>query len=284
MGLWGKPGRLGMSSQNRSLRTWAALALALAFAGSARAHDTWCLPQKFAASPGEVVRLELTSAMDFPAPESAIAAERLERAVLRLAGREEDLRPEGGGERALVLEASLHSAGVAVLGVQLHPRPISLTPDQVEEYLAEIGAPEAVHRAWKDLGAREWREVYAKHAQSFVRVGEASADRAWSEPLGLGLEIVPEADPTRLIAGGSLPVRVLRHGAPLAGLRLSSLPEGGGAEQVATTDADGRATLAFERSGRWLVRGTDLRRSQRADAEWESDFTTLTLAVGGGSL
>lgn len=267
----------------RTLSLGAVLAGALALAGAARAHDTWFLPGAFATRPGEEVQAELTSGMDFPAPETTIAPERLARAVMRLGGREAKLEAAGPGERALVLKAALPSAGVATLGVQLHPRPITLTPEQVEEYLAEIGSSEDLRRAWKALGASEWREIYTKHATSFVRVGEAAAGTEWALPLGLGLEIVPEADPTRLAAGMSLPVRVLRNGAPLAGFRLSFLPEGGGAEKVATTDAGGRSNLTFDRPGRWLVRGVDLRRSERPEADWESDFTTLTLEIAAAS-
>jgi hypothetical protein len=41
------------------------------------AHDTWLIPLRFAVSPGATVGLELTSAMRFPAAESAVAADRL---------------------------------------------------------------------------------------------------------------------------------------------------------------------------------------------------------------
>jgi twitching motility protein PilT len=57
-----------------------------------------------------------------------------------------------------------------------------------------------------------------KHAKTYVRVGRR-ADSSWSEPLGLGLEIVPTADPTSLRAGSPLQVRLLKDGQPLAGQR-----------------------------------------------------------------
>jgi len=45
------------------------------------------------------------------------------------------------------------------------------------------------------------------------------------------------------------------------------------------TDADGRAAFRFDRPGRWLIAGTWLRKTDKPDTEWESDFTTLTLQV-----
>jgi Domain of unknown function (DUF4198) len=58
---------------------------------------------------------------------------------------------------------------------------------------------------------KQWRESYIKHATSFVRVGAPRGDSSWASPLGLGLEIDPERDPTVLVEGDALPVRVLRR-------------------------------------------------------------------------
>jgi hypothetical protein len=33
----------------------------------------------------------------------------------------------------------------------------------------------------------------------------------------------------------------------------------------------------LDKSGRWLLRGTDLRKSTKPNLDWESDFTTLTV-------
>jgi uncharacterized GH25 family protein len=108
----------------------------------------------------------------------------------------------------------------------------------------------------------------------------AAEERAWAEPLGLALEIVPERDPTTLRVGDALPVRVLRGGQPLAGFALGYVSSGETREHVAVTDAEGRATAMLDVRGTWLVHGTDLRRAVGAiDREWESDFTTMVVAV-----
>lgn len=40
-----------------------------------------------------------------------------------------------------------------------------------------------------------------------------------------------------------------------------------------------RVVFRLNRAGRWLLRGTDVRKAVRSDADWESDFATLTLEV-----
>ena len=37
--------------------------------------------------------------------------------------------------------------------------------------------------------------------------------------------------------------------------------------------------MQLNQAGWWLLKGTELRRSKRRDADWESDFTTMTLSV-----
>jgi uncharacterized GH25 family protein len=110
-----------------------------------------------------------------------------------------------------------------------------------------------------------------------VRVGRGTRDTSWSAPVGLALEIVPETDPTEVAAGSKLVLRLLRGGAPLAGHPVAAQPAGG-KPVLARTDDEGRVTLVLDREGPWLIKSTALRR-RPGSAEWESEFTTLTLAA-----
>src|SRR5689334_3597585 len=112
------------------------------------AHDTWLLARPAAVQPGVRVVLELTSGMAFPAPETAIKPERIARAGIRLAGTTADLKDRRSAARFLQLAATPSKAGVATLWVELAPKSIDLKPDEVEEYLDEIGAPGAVRGRW----------------------------------------------------------------------------------------------------------------------------------------
>jgi uncharacterized GH25 family protein len=120
-----------------------------------------------------------------------------------------------------------------------------------------------------------------KHATSFVRVGSPVNDTSWALPLGLGLEIIPMRDPTNLVAGQTLRVRVLRRGIPLSGFQVGARREGApeSGDVFVTTDGTGHATIALPRDGRWLLFGTDLRRARETGLEWRSDFVTTTIGV-----
>jgi uncharacterized GH25 family protein len=246
------------------------------------AHDTWLAPGagRYKVAPGSAVQLDLTSGMVFPTLDYAVKAPRIEHANVRLAGKTSAINDRRAGPKSLRLTARLSQPGVATLWVQLAPKALELTPDKVTEYLDEIGALPEIRRVWDEGGAaRRWREVYTKHAKTYVRVGEPGDDRSWAEPVGLGLEIVPAKDPTGLRAGDELPILVLRGGKPFPSFPVGLVREGEAHGILKTTDAEGRITFRLDKAGRWLLRGTDLRQSTKPTTEWESDFTTLTLEI-----
>jgi uncharacterized GH25 family protein len=270
----------GNTRATRRTAAWIAVVVAMATLGL-RAHDTWLQPDRFAATPGAVVTLDLTSSDGFVGFQTAIQPERVARALGKLAGGELAPSVPSATEKTLRFSATVTRPGIAVLGVELRPRLLELAADKIEVYFREIHAGDELREAWAVVPEpKRWRESYVKHAKTFVRVGEPAADdRGWAEPLGLGLEIIPERDPTKLQAGEALPVRVLRGGKPLAGFALGYVSEGETREHVAMTDAEGRASATLDVKGVWLVHGTDLRRVVAADREWESDFTTMVVEV-----
>ncbi|HET9315574.1 MAG TPA: DUF4198 domain-containing protein [Vicinamibacteria bacterium] len=245
--------------------------------GFASAHDTW-LSGPATAVPGSTVPFQLTSSGTFPSPDHAIDPARIARSLCRVGGKEAVFRAGSRMRQALRLRGRELGAGVAACGVSLGPRTLDLKPDEVEHYLEEIGASGAIGPRWKALPEpRAWRETYVKHATTFVRLG-AKDDTTWGEPLGLGLEIVPLADPTRVSAGATLGVRLLKAGRPLAGLALRAT-HAGKAPAFATTDADGRASFVLAAAGPWLLAATEVRPSATHPSQWESDFATLYLEV-----
>ncbi|MBL8152117.1 MAG: DUF4198 domain-containing protein [Blastocatellia bacterium] len=238
------------------------------------AHDTWLLAGKSRAEAGEKIELSLTSGMDFPKSETAIKPERIAVAACRVAGQTLNLGSRQLGKDALQVSLNLpNKEGLATVWIKLKPRPIELTPDKVEEYLQEIDAPKEIRETWQQ-GSKRWREVYTKHAKTFILVGKS--DDSWSSPVGLGLEIVPEKDPTKLHSGDTLPVRVLKKGKPFANFSISFVNSLGKQVDQKHTDKDGRVEFSVNQAGRWLMRGTDLRKSSKPRVDWESDFTTLT--------
>jgi uncharacterized GH25 family protein len=253
------------------------LAIALN-AGVVVAHDTWLLPAKFKVpATGEIVA-EGTSAMHFPKPEVAMHADRIARSGLRLAGKTTALETGDATAAVLRFRARPAESGIAVLWVESRPRTLDLKHAEVEEYLKEIGAWDTAGTEWNRAGRKPWRETYVKFSKSHVSVGTPASDRSWSEPVGLGLEIVPETDPTALHVGDEVRLRILRNSTPLAEQAVGAQAAGRETE-LNRADASGRVTLRADRAGPWLVKVTSIRPAAR-EGEWESQFATLTFEVG----
>ena len=260
--------------------TAAGIAIGILFASVLAAHDTWILPGRPGAGPGQPVTFDLTSGMAFPVNETAPKPDRLARASARLGSAVFDLARAAGGNTALRLSATFPAAGVAAVWVETKPRALELTPAEVREYLDEIGAWDSIGRRWESRGRGRWRESYTKHAKTYVAVGAAAENAPWEPAVGMALELVPEGDPTRINVGGELAVRLLEKGRPVADSPVGLVAAGSKSGSLAKTDSEGRARLRFDRQGWWLVRATKLDPSSKPDLEWESRFTTLTVFVG----
>ena len=104
-------------------------------------------------------------------------------------------------------------------------------------------------------------------------------DDSWKEPVGLALEFVPLEDPTSLRAGDALPVRLIESGKPLGNFSIGVVRETDPRGTILRTDGDGRVAISLPQNGRYMLRATHIRPAHRADADWISDFTTLTVNV-----
>lgn len=248
---------------------------------AAVAHDTWLIPRRFTAKPGDVVVLDMTSGDAFAKLDYAVEPGRVRQAFVRLRGHAFALPLGQRKSHALQFRARLKTAGLATAWVTLAPKVLELSDEKVHEYWEDIGASAEIRQRWTALPApRHWRERYQKFAKTFVLVGMPSGDSSWAKPVGLPLEIVPEQDPSALRAGDSLTVRVLSHGKPIANLPVGAVRDGQVPDKMVPTNADGRVGFRVQAPGRWLVHCTDLRATEAPGLDWESEFATLTIGVG----
>lgn len=254
----------------------------------AAAHDTWLAASAGTVKAGEAFTLSLTSGEIFPVDDFAIEPARVTRAVQRMGGATSPMVGAKPTPASLRYEIKPRSPGIATYGIELGPKTLTLEPSKIDEYLGEIDASPALRATWKTIAAtgKAWVESYSKHATAFVRVlpanGDASAaarDSGWASPLGFSLEIVPLRDPTGLHAGDTLGVRVLSRGSPMRDFAVGAIHEGSDKANFFHTNADGVARIVLPSAGRWLLNGTDLRRSTDPRYVWQSDFVTATLFV-----
>ena len=225
---------------------------ALIAAGPVLAHDTWFAPADDT--------LALGTGNVYPLQESGIDARYLARDGCGSEAGTTRLTPLRNVDNALIVAAP---AGPASCWAQLTPFEIELAPDKIDLYLREVRPPQAVLDAWAAIHARglPWKERYTKH----VRISLDGGGTAEREPSGMDLDVVVEArQPFAL--------RILRDGQPLAGFAVELRNENSRFGLWRRTDDQGRLTFQPPLPGRWLLRGVDLRLSDRQPDAFESRF------------
>src|SRR5208282_6128740 len=120
-------------------------------------------------------------------------------------------------------------------------------------------------------------------AKAIVQIGppDASSQLQVTRPLGLPLEIVPEADPYARPQPRALPIRVIYEGKFLEGalVKLTHLEDDAAPLETHMTDQMGRATFVMPTEGSWLLNVIWTRPLARSR---ETDFETIFSSLSFG--
>jgi uncharacterized GH25 family protein len=247
------------------------------------AHEFWVVPSSFRPAPGGPVAVRLLVGERLqgdPVPRDPMQVERF-----RVVGPAGEKRVGGppGSEPAGLLRAG--APGLHWIVYDSARTRIELTSEKFEEALQQEGLERILElRRQQGSTGKPTAEVFSRCAKALVRVGggAAGSGAGFDRVLGLPLELVPEADPTALAAGGELPLRLLYGGKPLAGAQVAALHSRHREGKIAgRTDASGRVRLRLPEGGFWLVKAVHMIPAPAGTkAEWESFWASLTFEAG----
>jgi uncharacterized GH25 family protein len=248
----------------------------------ALAHDYWIEPDNFSPPVGKAVAVRVFVGDHFnreaerPFQKKLTVSLRLVSAVKTV-----DLRTLGQEGKIPLTEVLCPDQGSYWVALERAPVGITLAADKFNRYLEDerlTAIREERKRAKED--GRPGRERYSRYLKCLLRAG-GTGDATWEKVLGHRLEIVLLADP-HAATGGMLKVRLLFEGKPLPNVALFALCKEGKqvTEQKLATAADGTAEVKLLGKGIWLLRLVHMRRcAGRADADWESFWTSLTFEL-----
>ena len=264
---------------------FATLLMALMCGVSAGAHDFWVQPAEYWLRPEVASSVTLQVGHGPFRQRSPIPISRITRF--------EAIRPDGV---AIDLRGDLHvgssaddgalkfsKLGAYVLVLETDDRAQSHLPAiRFNDYLKAEGiAPALEQRERLRQTDRDGSENYSRRCKAIVQVGpaEANSQNQVTHPLGLPLEIVPEASPYAQPQSKMLPVRVIYEGQPLEGalVKLTHLENDAAPLETHMTDRMGRATFVMPTEGSWLLNviwTKPLPRSRETD--FETIFSSLS--------
>jgi hypothetical protein len=258
------------------------LALWLAGASPAWAHDTWVQPLQLRPVLHQPLQLQLSAGHGLQA---LVAPKQRRQRSLRLSTVSGLVRRAWGWRRQRA-RAITHigplEPGLVCVQLACAARLIEIAPEGVERYLDEVQPSAELRALWSAQRARgePWRERYAKEAKAYVRAaGSVGAASTWRplRALGQRLELLPLRDPTRLRPRAELPLELRLDGRPLAAVALRCYDRKG--ERVLRTDAQGRVRLPVRSRGRQLVATTVLQAPLAPGLPWRSRFATLAFQL-----
>lgn len=266
-----------------------ALAVAALIASPAAAHDFWIQPASFSLDPAAPTPLTLQVGHGDQRQRSPIRLSRISRFTAVGPDGELDIRPGlHPGGTASDGDIALARPGTYVLALETDRRAESHLPaERYNAYLKDEGLTPALElRAQTGRTGVDGSESYGRVAKALINVGSATAPQAQvSRPLGLELEIVPEASPYALPRPQYLPVRIFYQGKPLAGalVKLTDLSHDAKPADMKVSDGDGRARFAMPGSGSWLLNVVWTRPLPASSStDFETVFSSLSFGVADG--
>jgi uncharacterized GH25 family protein len=259
-------------------------ALLLAAAASLRAHDLFLRLETYFVPPDTPVRVHVLNGT-FSSSESAVAKDRVRDISLRTPAGVTRLDTTAWQDRGdtSVLSLRTGAAGTYVVGVSTRPRELRLEGKDFNEYLRHDGVPDVLAARKRDgkLDAPA-RERYSKHVKAVLQAGDARSG-GFDAPLGYPAELVPLDNPYSLERGGTLRVRALVDGQPVANQFVVAggrTPAGARLPQRSTrTDGAGVARVRLDSAGQWYVKFIHMAPAADSTIDYESKWATLTFEV-----
>lgn len=266
---------------------WRAIALIVLLAlcsSTARAHEFWIEPQHFRVDPGATVELRLFVGQEFTGEALIYLPELVERYAQVGPRGETPISAVPGDDPAGT--ATLREPGLHRIAYRSKPSSIAFATRAEFEHYLELEGLEHV-RAIPDYAARTRapiHERFSRCAKALIGVGAPASQPPTDRPLGLRLELIAERNPYQPGAHGLMPVRLLLDGKPLAGALVKAFQRGDPPRNTrARTDAQGRALLALESPGVWLLSAVHLSPTRAEEVQWESLWASLTFELGAAS-
>jgi uncharacterized GH25 family protein len=260
-----------------------AVALSVLAALPAAAHDFWLQPDNFRVTPGGTTAMSLQVGHGKDRQKSLMAKDRVLRfdsisGVGRL-DRKRELRLGDANTNSVL---TFKAPGLHVLAFETNGTYSELPAIRFNDYLKAEGlTPAITQRVNTRATDKPGREIYSRRAKALVQAGAYSPkdDALVTKPVGLTLEIVPQANPYAPDFKGKLPVRILYMGKPLARatVMLNNLDFDSRPVEKILSDAQGLAVFDLPRTGSWQFNVIWTRPISQGKADFDTVFSSLTL-------
>jgi Domain of unknown function (DUF4198) len=260
------------------------MALTILAASTLDAHDLFLKPFRYFVSPGSDARIRVLNGT-FEKSENSVARNRIRD--LTVVGPSGVAHPDttawsdAGDTSVFVFRAG--QAGTYLVGASTLPRALRMEAKEFNEYLASDGVSDVLEarRRSNELN-KPSHERYSKHVKTLLQVGDTRTP-GFETVLGYPAELVPLDNPYLAKIGGTLRVRALVDGRPVA----NQLVIAGGRTPTGSrlgvktlrSGSDGMALVPISSPGYWYVKFIHMVPVTGDSVNYESKWATLTFQI-----
>ncbi len=264
------------------MRLFPTIAAALAFSLPVQAHEFWVEPLSYEVSLGDEIAVDLKVGQLFEGRPYPYLSHKFGRYQITDADGVHDLISDEGDIPSVVYDATvpgLHVIAYDALAEQL-------TYDDFQDFVdfvEEEGLPATVERhRERSLPETGFTESYTRNAKALVQVGPALAADT-DVATGMDFELVALRNP--YLPGASLPVKLLRQGAPVPDAQVALFQRVGSKVErtIYRTNDQGVADIPLRGDGIYLLSAVHMAESaEDTGAVWHSTWASLTFAITEG--
>ncbi len=246
------------------------------------AHDLYLMPSSFLPGLGSTITVGFHVGDSFPESEVSGRLDRLKDGALLWSGGKTEMKNFRVDGKRDAADVKISGTGDLIAAIHTAPNFIELDATKFAAYLKEEGLKDViVWRAEHKESSKPGKERYSKYAKSLLVSGAPNG--FFNHLAGYPIEIVTEADPYSVKAGGSLPIQVLFRGKAAGDLQIETSWASGSRRKtvvVGRTGPDGRLNVPLPAAGTWRVHTIKMERcAEPTVADWESFWASLTFQL-----
>ena len=246
------------------------------------------MPPQFFVAPGTTLNLHLFVGENFAGERWTGKSNRVTRLAHYAPTGLANLLATATAADTLHPNVTFAQAGTHMVVLATNNAFITLEAEKFNAYLKEEGLDYILlQRQQRGALNAPGREAYSRCAKTLVQVGNpvtSDTARAWSRPTGMPLELVPEQNPYTLRTGNSLTIRVLADGQPKAGQLVQVWQRSAGQPVKIIrlySNQNGRVLFRLSNPGQFMVSAVRMVPAKLPDADWQSNWGTLTFSFRG---
>lgn len=247
------------------------------------AHDFWIEPVRFRTPPG--IELPVRLRVGEQLVGDPVARDPAHVVRFAAVGAKGELAVEGNPGQEPAGSVVLVNPGTYWIVYNSTFSTVTLEAVKFEQYLRDVGLERILHmRKERNASAMPGREAYSRCAKSLVLCGGAGTNAqaaVVTHEAGLPLEIIPERDPNSLNQGEALSVRLIFRSQGVEGGLVRALSRDDPGQPItARTDKEGRASLALNHTGFWLIECVHMIKADDVpDVDWQSYWASMTFEI-----